>query len=132
MGIDPNTAHTAMAGYVNNHYFLRYGSLLAAGFLSGISQGIQNSGATVSCLGPFCSKTYGNLKPLDYVGMGLGQTGQQYANTMSSNFNTPPTVKVPGGVGVGLLFMADAVLPEPLPEKQNVATTTDSTDLGGE
>lgn len=115
VAIDPNTARTAMAGYVDNHYLLRFGSLFASAFLSGISQGIQQSNSTTSCLGPFCSRTYGNLRPSDYVWMGLGRTGEQYATNMSSDYNRPPTVTVPGGVGLGLLFMADAVLPEPLP-----------------
>ena len=38
---------------------------------------------------------------------------------MGSNFNTPPTVQIPGGVGIGILFMSDVTLPQPLPKKDN-------------
>lgn len=117
VAIDPNTARTAMSGYVDNHYLLRYGSLFASSFLSGVSQGIQQQNTTSSCLGPFCVTSHGGMSPTDYVWLGLGKTGEQYASNMSSNFNRPPTVQIPGGVGMGLLFMSDVTLPESLPAK---------------
>ena len=117
VAIDPNTARTAMSGYVDNHYLLRYGSLFASSFLSGVAQGIQQQNTTSNCMGPFCVTTHGSMSPTDYVWMGLGKTGEQYASNMSSNFNRPPTVQIPGGVGMGLLFMSDVTLPEALPAK---------------
>ena len=36
VAIDPNTARTAVSGYVNSHYLLRYGTLFASAFLSGL------------------------------------------------------------------------------------------------
>ena len=140
VAIDPDTAHTALAGYVNNHYLLRYGSLFASAFLSGISQGIMQTGTTQSCFGPFCvTSRKNNFTPTEYAMLGVGQVGQQYSNTMSSNFNVPPTVKIPGGVGIGLLFMSDVTLPEPLPQKNlygvraiNFGDTDSNDDLGGE
>lgn len=117
VAIDPNTARTAVAGYVNNHYLLRYGTLFASAFLSGLSQGILRSGATQFCfIG--CSTTYKKLSPGEYVAVGLGNVGTQYAGVMKQNFNTPPTVKVAGGAGIGILFMSDVTIPQPLP-KQN-------------
>ncbi len=61
MAIDPDTARTAIAKSVNSHYLLRYGSLFASAFLSGLSQGIINSGATQNCFGPFCVTTFKKL-----------------------------------------------------------------------
>lgn len=132
VAIDPNTARTALSGYVNNHYLLRYGSLFASSFLSGLSKGIMQSNTNQSCLGPFCFTSYKNLTPTEYVAVGLGQAGQQYASSMSSNFNVPPTVKIPSGVGVGLLFMADTTLPQPLPEKNYYGSSNTDNSDGGE
>ena len=42
---------------------------------------------------------------------GLGKAGSAYANEMSANFHVPPTVKIPSGVGIGILFMKDFKLP---------------------
>ncbi|OGT52822.1 MAG: type IV secretion protein IcmE [Gammaproteobacteria bacterium RIFCSPHIGHO2_12_FULL_41_15] len=119
VAIDPDTARTALAGDVNSHYLLRYGTLFASAFLSGLSQGILESGATQECFLGFCQTQYKNLNTGEYVALGLGKVGQQYATVMGSNFNTPPTVTVPGGAGIGLLFMSDVTLPTPLPSNTN-------------
>lgn len=118
VAIDPNTARTAVAGYVNNHYLLRYGTLFASAFLSGLSQGILQSGATQDCFFGICHTTYQNLSPAEYVALGMGNVGTQYASTMSKNFNTPPTIKIASGAGIGVLFMTDMTVPQPL-LKQN-------------
>ena len=117
VAIDQNTASTAVTGNVNNHYLLRYGTLFASSFLSGISQGIIATSSQTNCFfGVICqSQPSSNLSTGEYVALGLGNTGQQYANEMGSNFNTPPTVKIPGGTGIGLLFMQDLTLPGALP-----------------
>ena len=42
--IDPDTARTALAHDVDNHYMLRYGTLFASSFLSGLASAISSSG----------------------------------------------------------------------------------------
>lgn len=117
VAIDQNTASTAVSGNVNNHYLLRYGTLFASSFLSGISQGIIATSSQTNCFfGVICqTQPNSNLSTGEYIALGLGNTGQQYANEMNQNFNTPPTVKVPGGTGIGILFMQDLTLPEAVP-----------------
>lgn len=117
VAIDQNTASTAVTGNVNNHYLLRYGTLFASSFLSGISQGIIATSSQTNCFfGVICqTQPNSNLSTGEYVALGLGNTGQQYANEMGNNFNTPPTVKIPGGTGIGVLFMQDLTLPGALP-----------------
>lgn len=121
VAIDQNTASTAVTGNVNNHYLLRYGTLFASSFLSGISQGIIATSSQTNCFfGVICqTQPNNNLSTGEYVALGLGNTGQQYANEMGNNFNTPPTVKIPGGTGIGLLFMQDLTLPQALPASSN-------------
>jgi intracellular multiplication protein IcmE len=107
VAIDPDTARTAMSGQVNNHYLLRYGSVIASGFLSGLSDALlqpQNQ-----CF--FCAPPQQELKTSEYVMAGLGGAGRQYATSMSGNFNREPTVKIAGGIGMGILLMSDLKLP---------------------
>ncbi len=122
VAIDQNTAHTAISGNVNNHYLLRYGTLFASSFLSGLSQGILSTSSETHCLlGVICqTEPKNSLSTGEYVALGLGNTGQQYANQMGQNFNTPPTIKVPSGTGIGLLFMQDLSLPQPVTTKQTI------------
>lgn len=111
VAIDPNTARTAMSGEVNNHYLLRYGTLFGSAFLSGVSDAIQSSGSTTenTVLGPVV--VHANLNATQSAMVGLGQVGKQLANVMGQNFNMPPTVKIPAGTGMGLLFMSDTTIP---------------------
>lgn len=135
VAIDPRTARTVMSGYVNNHYLLRYGSLFASSFLSGLSSGVKDSIMGPCSLFFGCMNTGRQLKPSEYVMLGLGSTGTAYASHMASNFNLPPTVKIPGGVGIGLLFMSDVTLPQALPKhypgQVPPVTHDDDTNLGG-
>jgi len=111
VAIDPNTARTALADSVNNHYLLRYGTLFASSFLSGLSQAIQSSGSTQtnSLILPVITRD--KLNTADKMQVALGNVGTQYAEQMKGNFNTPPTVKVNAGAGIGILFMSDLSLP---------------------
>jgi len=113
VAIDPNTARTAISGQVNNHYLLRYGTLFASSFLSGLSNAILQSNTTTQCAGLFnCVTNVGNLSAGQEITVGLGTVGQQYANTMGKNFSRPPTVKINGGAGIGILIMSDLKLPD--------------------
>ena len=124
VAIDPDTARTAVSGQVNNHYLLRYGSLFASAFLSGLSHAIVHSGSTSNCFLGNCTTAYDKLDTNKQILVGLGAVGNKYAQTMHGNFNTPPTIKVKGGVGIGILFMSDLKLPL---KPTVTATTTDTT-----
>jgi intracellular multiplication protein IcmE len=105
--IDPDTARTVLASNVNYHYLMRYGSMFAASFVSGYANAIQSSGSTTT---PSIFGTTTVSKPLSAgskIAVGLGQIGTTLSSQVSNNFNTPPTVKVDAGVGIGILFMAD-------------------------
>jgi polyhydroxyalkanoate synthesis regulator phasin len=105
--IDPDTARTVMASNVNNHYMLRYGTMFASSFVTGYANGISQSGSTTTS-GIFgTSSTHPQLSPGEKIAVALGQVGTTFGTALASYVNTPATVKVNSGVGLGILFMAD-------------------------
>lgn len=106
--VDPDTAKTALATQVNNHYFLRYGSIMASSFLQGFATAITTSGSSQvnGALGT-TTTTHPNLGVSDKIYVGLGQIGQTIGGAAQNWINIPPTVKVDSGVGLGILFMTD-------------------------
>ena len=118
VAIDPNTARTAMATSVDNHYMLRYGTLFAASFLGGVGQAVQSSGATerTTVLGEK-ERSWQKLDTTGKTLVGLGAAGQKFADVLSPLASTPPTVEVQSGSGVGILLMADLAIPKP-PKKE--------------
>jgi intracellular multiplication protein IcmE len=114
VAIDPDTARTALAGSVDNHYLLRYGSLFASAFVQGMSDAVIANHSVTSCLLPGfgCSQApTGNITTGGQAAIALGKVGQQFSNVAQDNFNTPPTVKVESGSGIGVLFMNDVSMP---------------------
>lgn len=116
VAIDQNTAHTALATNVDNHYLLRYGSLFASSFVSGLAQAIQTSGSqTTSTLGPggiIQQNTFPQLNTTQKALVALGNVGQQMSTMLSPLFNTPPTVEVKEGSAIGILIMSDLSVPK--------------------
>lgn len=114
VAIDPDTAHTAMAGSVDHHYLLRYGTLFASAFLQGMSNAVIANHSTMVCGGLFgtCQQIQtGGLDTAGQAAVAMGTVGQQFSNKLGDTFNTPPTVKVPAGSGLGILFMNDVQMP---------------------
>ncbi len=114
VAIDPNTARTTLEGWVNHHYLLRYGSLFASSFLQGISASVMNQGLQTQCVAGslFCTVSSTPLNSEQQIEVGLGQMGQAYSQHMGENFTTPPTVRLPAGMGIGVLVMSDLTMPE--------------------
>lgn len=106
--VDPNSARTGLATDVNNHYFLRYGLQLAAAFITGYGQAVQNMGSTTttSALGG-TTTTYGSLSHKQISESALGSVGETLGQNLKQDSNRAPTVTVDSGTSVGILFMAD-------------------------
>ncbi len=103
--IDPDTARSVLASNVNYHYMKRYGSLFASSFLTGYANGILSEGtSTTGIFGT--SSTHPGLSPGNKFAVGLGQVGTTFGNAVANYINTPATVKVNAGVGLGILFMS--------------------------
>lgn len=113
VAVDPNTAKTALASSVDNHYMLRYGTMFATSFISGLAGAVQNSGArTDSTQGVGTSTTMPTLDMMQKLLVGLGAVGQQFGAAMAPNINIPPTIKVKAGTSIGLLLMSDLSVPK--------------------
>ena len=89
---------------------MRYGSLFASSFLKGFSSAITNEGSTVTN-GDTTVQTIAKKSTRERTMIGLGEVGNEYAKSMSANFERPVTVKVKKGTGFGLLFVADTKIP---------------------
>lgn len=103
---------TGLATDVDNHYFRRYGLLLAAGFIKGYGQAIARSGTTTTVTdGGGVIITQDELSNGQINRMALGEAGTTVAGDVQQAARVRPTVKVEGkdggGVPIGLLFMSD-------------------------
>jgi len=117
--VDGETGANAMATGVDHHYLMRYGSLFAASFLQGFGQAFAaaSGNTTDPCAGTpagaNCNVTTTpaavTTKSAAYAG--LGQLGASLGTSAAQNVNTPPTVTVAQGTGMGILFMADLPYP---------------------
>ncbi len=121
-GIDPDTGANALASDVNNHYLVRYGSLLAAGFLQGYGNAYTTASTSSGCISapglPPCVITTSSNGTVPVptaksaMFQGLGQVGTNLGTAAANNFNMPPTVTLDQGSGMGILFMQDTTLPK--------------------
>ena len=103
---------TGLATNVDNHYFRRYGLLLASGFLQGYGQAIGRSGTTTTVTdGGGVIITQDELNSGQIARVALGQAGSTVAADIQSASDVDPTVYVDaqkgGGLAIGLLFMND-------------------------
>ncbi|WP_165474733.1 type IVB secretion system protein DotG/IcmE, partial [Legionella nagasakiensis] len=110
--IDPNTARTALASYTNHHYLLRYGSLFASSFLEGFGNAFQSANTTITIGGTAGAQTTTvesglGRSILENAVIGLATLGKNWGQEAQQLFNTPTTVEVCAGTGIGILFTQD-------------------------
>jgi intracellular multiplication protein IcmE len=113
--IDPSTARTALAGRVNHHYLMRYGSLFASTFLAGFSSAIQSADTTITVggTGGVTDTTVQNginRSLLENTLIGLGEVGKAWSETAQQLMSRPTTVELYSGTGMGILFTQDVQL----------------------
>ena len=108
IAIDPETARTALSSRVNNHYLLRYGSMFASSFLTGVGASIQSQGNSITVTGTDVSVTQGlGRSALQSAILGLAEVGRQWGTQAQQIFNTPPTIELFSGIGMGIMFTQD-------------------------
>lgn len=113
VAIDSNTARAALSGKVDNHYMLRYGSVFAASFLSGVGKAVESSANSVQ-ISPPTGETINinsSLTATQSALIGLGEAGSKLSDTFTPLVNTPPTVEIKAGSGIGILLMSDLKVP---------------------
>ncbi len=113
VAIDLNTARTAMADEVNNHYFLKYGSIAAAAFVSGLGEAFQKSGSQIETTSSGSVTTMPKLNLMQKGAVGLGNMAAQLEESLNNTVSQiQPTVKVHKNIGMGLLLMSDLIVPK--------------------
>ncbi|WP_119343045.1 TrbI/VirB10 family protein [Facilibium subflavum] len=112
--INAQTAQTALASDVDHHYLMRYGSLFATSFLDGFGSFFAQGNIQTQTICPQgnqgpCITTTGRAQNSAKEGLysGLGKVGSTFSGVLSNQFNTPPTVTLDQGTGVGILLMSD-------------------------
>lgn len=110
--IDPNTARTALATKANHHYLLRYGSLFASTFVEGFGNAVQSANTTITIggVGGVANTSIQNgvgRTTLQNAVIGLATLGKAWGQIAQQQFNTPTTVQLCSGTGIGVLFTQD-------------------------
>lgn len=111
VAIDPKTARSAIATSVNYHILSRYGALFASAFLEGYADTFTQAGTIIVDNGTTV-QTNPPLSPKQRIFAGIGKFGSATSSAAENYFNTPPTVKVKSGVGLGILFMENVTKPK--------------------
>lgn len=113
--VNPSTLRVGMADDVDNHYFERYGMLMAASFLSEYRKVLvetetneQEDGDDITTV----SAITGDSDRLKYA---LGGTVEPLIPELQKNFNRKPTVSVynsnSGKGEIGILFLSELEVP---------------------
>ena len=112
IAIDPATQRTAVASDVDNHYFLRYGVLLATSFISGYAKAMTMADTTTTIIDGAVSITKPPMSESDMAKQALGEVATTISNDVQTTIPNKPTVYVDSGMPIGLLFMSDFTLPK--------------------
>jgi len=108
VAIDTDTARTALATHVDNHYLQRYGTAFAAAFMQGFGRAVEQDGSNIALDNQGNSLQSMKGKSLGQQALiGLGQVGQKFGDIMEPTFSRPPTIFVASGTGLGILFLQD-------------------------
>lgn len=103
--IAPDSMETAVASSVDQHVMSRFVLPVAAAFVAGLGQAIEQSNSTVavSPFGGFTAQNHLNLN--QQLGVAAGSAGAQLQNFLLQDRPNGPTVKLAAGVNVGVIFL---------------------------
>lgn len=105
VAITTATARTALSTYTNYHTLYRYGWLIGASLLEGVTNALQYANTSTYLSGSGVGVVTQQLSNGQIAASAIGNVGTVMAPIMEQRFNTPPTVHVAAGTGVGILFM---------------------------
>ncbi|MBU2755000.1 hypothetical protein HFU84_07085 [Acidithiobacillus sp. CV18-2] len=102
--VSPKNEELGLATSVNDHTLYRYGWLFAGAFLQGLDQALQSSNEQTTVGNGFAvvSNDLNNGQILEEA---AGNVGNAIVPIAEARFDTPPTVRVAAGTGLGILFM---------------------------
>lgn len=112
VAVDPDTGGQAMAVEVDNHYFERVALPFIAKFVQGYGEAVARAGTTVttSALGSVTAVN-GQLDGKRELAAAVGSGASAFGNVIETGVNRKPTVIIPAGTPVGILFTQDAKVP---------------------
>ena len=102
--INAKTARTYVATSVNHHDLYRWGSLIAASFLGGLTNALQMANSSTTMGNGFAVVT-NRLTNAEIPMAAAGNVGNVLTPIMTKQFYTPPTVREAQGAPIGVLFM---------------------------
>jgi hypothetical protein len=106
LAIDPRTNQAAIASKVEDHFFQRWGGLLASGFLEGFGAALGNRGGRVYATGDILIEDRPGKTVADASLEALGQVGQKSGEVFRKNFDRPPTIHINAGESLGILIIS--------------------------
>lgn len=112
VAVDPDTGGQAMAVEVDNHYFERVALPFIAKFVQGYGEAVARAGTTVttSALGSVTAVN-SQLDGKQQLAAAVGTGASAFGNVIETGANRKPTVIIPAGTPVGVLFTQDAKIP---------------------
>lgn len=102
--INAKTARTYVATSVNHHTLARWGSLIAASFLGGVDNALDEAN-TNETLGNGYAVVTQQLTDGEIPLYAAGNVGNVLTPILAKRFDEPPTVREAQGAPIGLLFM---------------------------
>lgn len=120
IAVSENDARTGIAADVDRHILMRYGSLFASSLIQGVGMAGQqltslasNSYIVDPYTGLIASSPNTDWKRVgaQAAAASLMPVGQALASAAARNFNTPPTISSPVGMGVGIVFLQPLNMP---------------------
>lgn len=105
VAITTATARTALSTYTNYHVLYRYGWLIGSALLEGVTNALQYANTNSYITGSGVGVVTQSLSNGQIAASAVGNVGEVLAPIMEKRFETPPTVHVRSGTGVGILFM---------------------------
>lgn len=102
--INAKNARTYVATSVNHHTLLRWGSLIAASLVGGLSNALEESNSSTT-IGNGFAVVQNQLSDGQIALSAAGNVGQTLTPIMLKQFKMPPTVREAQGSPIGILFM---------------------------
>lgn len=107
VGLDTQSMTDYLSGDVNNHYFTRWGGLIAANVLKGIGKAVANTNTTASNDGSGLIYSAPITATGDQLKVAAGEVGNELSTIAREQFDRPPTVTKDQGEMIAIFFMAE-------------------------
>lgn len=107
VGLDTQSMTDYLSGDVDNHYFTRWGGLIAANMLKGIGKAVANTNTTASNDGSGLIYNAPITATGDQLKVAAGEVGNELSTIARQQFDRPPTVTKDQGEMIAIFFMAE-------------------------